>query len=362
MRFHRGFCISLSVPGRCKRCTAGEGRLFTCRWKLKLVTEFTTALLSWKGIPHLQPYKITQLLVQGLVHLQFHRLLPSTFCSLQLSRWPTSSPRWAELTLSCSNATCIRHTKPQRGSVSQGQEKCLSGVPGMKAFQSKETAPARAEWGVTGRPPQQCPSAGQRESSSQASSISHNFLPGKKKYKNGKKITQQLYNSVLWRTQSRLQSVPKAQNKACSITRLSVKVPVRRSNLTEFWRAVFFRSSPPQSHSWSLNPSPRQQTLPRKACYALKHSLSLNNHTHYLNRLLSLSESRLRVSSHCWSKTSTNSVCWDRVPLPIHQGHSASCEKAADFNPVSWCQRKKKLPHPAGYPFRYRLGSHTFLI
>lgn len=35
-RFHRGFCISLSVPGRCKRCTAGGGRLFTCRWQLKL--------------------------------------------------------------------------------------------------------------------------------------------------------------------------------------------------------------------------------------------------------------------------------------------------------------------------------------
>lgn len=96
--------------------------------------------------------------------------------------------------------------------------------------------------------------------SSQAGCSSLNFLPGEKIH--GKKSIHQL---CFMENIIQVAVSAKAQNKACSITRLSVKVPVRRSNLTEFWGATSFRSSPPQSHVWSLNSSPRQQAPASKS-------------------------------------------------------------------------------------------------
>lgn len=136
--------------------------------------------------------------------------------------------------------------------------------------------------------------------------------------------------------------MPKAQNKACSITRLSVKVPVRGSNLTEFWQAAFFRSSSPQSYAWSLNPCPRQQTCVSKSLMSSEtFSVIQWPQTLFKQAPLSLKVDWGWAVSVC-SETSTNcTLCWDRVPLPIHPGHSASGRKAPDFNPVSWCQREK---------------------
>lgn len=153
---------------------------------------------------------------------------------------------------------------------------------------SKGTSAARAERGITGRPPQQCPStaaqemagdpwlslsphmgvqAGQRLSHGNRGSA-HRLAPAqgtfcqeKKKGGGGRKSTQVCFMENI----IQVQSVPKAQNKACNITRLSVKFLSEEATPENFGEPFFFRFSPPQSHVWSLNPSPRQQTHASKS-------------------------------------------------------------------------------------------------
>lgn len=138
-----------------------------------------------------------------------------TGCSPQLSPWPTSSPRWADLTQSCNTAT---HTGHALNLSMEMFPKCNRNARDENFPQtSKEAASVRAEWGTTGTSAMPQPScSGQTGDpwlslSPHMGSVSRAEQPSEQRISSQatcspftfcqkKKIERKTLNSVWWRT------------------------------------------------------------------------------------------------------------------------------------------------------------------